>query len=82
MNERSIVCIVILFLENTMRYQPMRDIDDRTNSSLTESRHVSMQANVPTNGSMRVLPVLEDEASFEQTNTTAISRAESEQKKI
>ena len=60
----------------------MRDIDDRTNSSLTESRHVSMQANVPTVGSMRVLPTLEDEASFEQTNTTAISRAESEQKKL
>lgn len=59
--------IYFSYLDNPIRHQHIRDIDERTNSSLTESRHVSMQANVPTNGSLRVLPVVEGEASFERT---------------
>ena len=55
--------------DNPVRHQHIRDIDERTNSSLTESRHVSMQANVPTLGSVRVLPTADDEPSFERTIT-------------
>ncbi|CAF3953883.1 unnamed protein product [Rotaria sp. Silwood2] len=68
--------------DKSIRYQQIRDIDDRTNSSLTESRHVSMQANVPTNGSLRMLPMIEGEASFERATTTALSQPASEHKKM
>lgn len=40
-----------------------------------------MQANVPTVGSIRVLPTVEDEASFERTTTTLVTHSDSEQKK-
>lgn len=69
-------------LDNPIRHQQVRDIDDRTNSTLTESRHVSMQANVPTLGSLRVLPLVDGEPSFEQeTTATAFTRSASEHKK-
>jgi hypothetical protein len=73
----SFVC-----LDGSVRYRTTRDVDERTNSSLTESRHVSMQGNVPTIGSLRVLPMLDDEASFEQSYTSARSRFDSEPNKV
>lgn len=74
---------MFLFLDKSIREQRIRDIDDRTNSSLTESRHVSMQANVPTNGSLRLLPGVEGEPSFdEHSPTTALSQTGSEHKKL
>ncbi|CAF3961622.1 unnamed protein product [Rotaria magnacalcarata] len=69
-----------ILVDRTIRYQQRRDVDDRSNSSLTESRHVSMQANVPTNGSVRMLPMLDGEPSFERTPTTALSQPASEHK--
>ena len=73
----------VYFADNPIRHQPIRDVDDRSNSTLTESRHVSMQANVPTLGSLRVLPFVEGERSFEQltATTTAFTRSASEHKK-
>lgn len=68
-------------LDNGAQYQQFRDIDDRTNSTLTESRHVSVQANVPTVGSIRILPTGDDEPSFERTTTTALSQPASEHNK-
>ena len=41
-----------------------------------------MHANVPTVGSIRPLPTVEDEASFEKTNTTLASHPDSEQSKV
>ena len=69
-----------LSLDNPVRRLEIRDIDERSNSSLTESRHVSMQANVPTLGSFRVLPAIEGDPSFERTTTTAFSQSASEHK--
>ncbi|CAF0769961.1 unnamed protein product [Rotaria sordida] len=70
-----------IIIDKPIQYQQIRDIDDRTNSSLTESRHVSMQANVPTNGSLRILPMVEGELSFERETTIALSQPDSEHKK-
>jgi hypothetical protein len=39
-----------------------------------------VQANVPTVGSVRVLPVIEGEPSFGHSETTAFSRSASEHK--
>ncbi len=70
----------IFSLDNPIRHQQIRDIDDRTNSTLTESRHVSMQANIPTIGSLRALPLGESDPSFDHTAAMAFSRSASEHK--
>ncbi len=57
----------IFSLDNPVRHQQIRDIDDRTNSTLTESRHVSVQANVPTVGSLRVPPLTGGDGSFDRS---------------
>ncbi|CAF1216181.1 unnamed protein product [Adineta steineri] len=68
--------------DNPTRQRQMRDIDDRTTSTLTESRHVSVQVNVPTVESLRVLPNVDSEPSFGHTTITARSQSGSEHKKL
>ncbi|CAF1191669.1 unnamed protein product [Didymodactylos carnosus] len=72
-----IVYLIIFLANNYHTYE--RDVDERTNSSLTESRHVSIQATVPTIGSVRV-PL--EEPSFERTTTTALSQPNSEYRNL
>ena len=69
--------------DDSLRRQRNRDIDDETNSSLTESRHVSMQGNVPTLGSRRMFPVGEDgdADSFQQSNVSGFSPSASSPEK-
>lgn len=67
-------------LDNHIGHRQIRDIDDRTNSTLTELRHVSVQANAPTTHSLRILANGSSERSSELGTTTVLSELASEHK--
>jgi hypothetical protein len=67
-------------LGNDIRNRQIRDIDNRTNSTLTESRHVSMQVNAPNTHSLRIVANGSSERSSELGTTTVLSELASEHK--
>jgi len=60
--------ILLNFTDHSLRHKQVRDRDDQSASTLTDSRHISM----------RPLPIANEEINPERITNTVLSRSTSE----